>query len=165
MRSKGTATELESRRLAAIHRVNEGWSQKDVAAFLGVHAVTVAKWAARHRAGEDAGLKAKPTPGRPPFLTTAQESKVLGWLAKAPTKYGFDTDLWTARRVAELILRKLEVRFHPNYLREWLAKRNYTPQRPARRARQRNPAGIDRWIAEDWPRIQKRRGTSTRTWS
>ena len=108
-------------------------------------------------------MKAKPTPGRPRFLTAAHEQKVLGWLAESPTKHGFDTDLWTARRVAELIHRKFGVRFHPNYLREWLTKRNYTPQKPARRARQRDQAAIDRWVAEDWPRIQKRRGTSTPT--
>src|SRR5215212_827621 len=163
MRSTGTAAELEARRLLAVRRVGEGWAQKDVAAFLGVHPVTVKKWVARHRADGDAGLAAKPTPGRPRFLTQAQEQKVLGWLAESPTAHGFDTDLWTARRVAELIRARFGVRFHPNYLREWLAKRNFTPQKPARRARQRDPAAIDRWVAEDWPRIQKRRSRTTPT--
>lgn len=165
MRSKGTAAELEARRIGAVRRVDEGWSQKDVAAFLGVHRVTVAKWVARHRADKNNGLKAKPTPGRPRFLTAAQERKVLGWLAESPTKYGFRTDLWTARRVAELILQKFGVRFHPNYMREWLTKRNYSPQKPARRAKQRNPEGIADWRKKDWPRIKKwsgdRRPTSS----
>jgi transposase len=163
MRSKGTATELEARRITAVRRVVAGWAQKDVAAFLGVHPVTVAKWVARHRADGDNGLKAKPTPGRPAFLSDEQERKVLGWLNESPTKHGFRTDLWTARRVAELIHTKFGVRFHPNYLREWLTKRNYTPQKPARRARQRDQAAIDRWVAEDRPRIQKRRARSTHT--
>jgi transposase len=163
MRSKGTAAELEARRIAAVRRVEEGWAQKDVAAFLGVHPVTVAKWVARHRADQNDGLKAKPTPGRPRFLTGAQERKVLGWLNESPTRHGFRTELWTARRVAELIVRKFGVRFHPNYLREWLSKRNYTPQKPTRRARQRDQAAIDRWVAEDWPRIQKRRATNVPT--
>jgi transposase len=134
-----------------------------VAAFLGVHPVTVAKWVARHRANSDEGLKAKPTPGRPRFLTDDQEKQVLGWLAEPPTQHGFKTDLWTARRVAELIHQKFGVRFHPNYLREWLTKRDYTPQKPARRAKQRDPVAVARWVAEDWPRIQKRRGTRTPT--
>ena len=68
-----------------------------------------------------------------------------------------------ARRAAELIRQKFGVRFHPSYLREWLSKRNYTPQKPARRPRQRDPAKIDRWVAEDWPRIQKRRGRTAPT--
>jgi len=163
MRSTATAAELEQRRVAAVQRVSAGWSQKEVAEFLGVHPVTVAKWVARHRADGDAGLKAKPTPGRPRFLTAARERKVLGWLADSPTKYGFPTELWTARRVAELIHKKFGVRFHPNYPREWLAKRGYSPQKPVRRARQRDQVAIDRWVAKDWPRIQKRRGRSTPT--
>jgi transposase len=163
MRSKGTAAELEARRLTAVRRVSEGWAQRDVAAFLGIHPVTVARWVARHRKGGDGGLRAKPTPGRPRFLTPDRERKVLGWLAQPPTAHGFRTDLWTARRVAELILRRLGVRFHPGYLREWLAERDYSPQKPARRARQRDQAAIDRWVAADWPRIQKRRGRSTPT--
>jgi transposase len=143
--------------------VSEGWTQKDVAAFLGVHPVTVAKWVARHRAGGNSRLKAKPTPGRPRFLTNHQERKVLSWLTESPSQHGFDTDLWTARRIAELIVRKFSVQFNPNYLREWLAKRNHSPQKPARRARQRNQAAIDRWVAGDWPRIQKRHKKHTPT--
>jgi transposase len=134
-----------------------------VASFLGVHPVTVAKWVARHRADKDNGLAARPTPGRPRFLTAAQGRQVLGWLAGSPTQYGFATGLWTARRVAELILQTFGVRFHPNYLRGWLAQRNFTPRKPARRARQRGPVAIARRGAEDWPRIQKRRPRSTPT--
>ena len=156
MRSNGTAKELEARRRLAVQRVEDGWSQREVAAFLGVHPVTVARWMARFRAEGEDGLAAKPTPGRPRFLTAAQETTVLGWLADPPTRHGFRTDLWTARRVADLIHKRLKVRFHPHYLREWLAKRNYSPQKPARRARQQNPAEIDRWAKEDWPRIQNK---------
>ncbi len=163
MRSKGTAAELEARRQSAVARVNEGWAQKDVAAFLGVHRVTVAKWVARHRADTDNGLKAKPTPGRPRLLTAAREQTVLGWLTESPTKHGFDTDLWTAKRVAQLIRTKFGVAFHPSYLREWLTKRNHTPQKPARRAKQRNPEAIAAWLKKDWPRIKKRSGGRTPT--
>src|SRR4051812_31986270 len=119
MRSNGTAAELEARRRLAVRKVNDGWTQRAVAEFLGVHPVTVSKWVARYRAGGDGGLAAKPTPGRPRFLTPAREAEVLGWLAEKPTAHGFRTDLWTARRVAHLIRERFGVRFHPHYLREW----------------------------------------------
>ena len=140
----------------AVQRVSEGWKRADVAAFLGVHPETVAEWTRAHQAGGEKGLAAKPHPGRKPFLTADQEKQVLGWLADPPTAHGFRTDLWTAKRVADLIHKKLGVRFHPSYLREWLTKRNYTPQKPARRAKQRNPEAIAEWLKEDWPRIQKK---------
>jgi transposase len=164
MRSKGTAAELEARRRLAVRKVNDGWAQRAAAEFLGVHPVTVAKWMARFRAGgEDGGRAATPTPGRPRFLTPAQEAEVLGWLAEKPTAHGFRTDLWTARRVAHLIRERFGVAFHPHYLREWLSKRGYTPQKPARRAKQRNPEAVAGWLKADWPRIQKKRRRTTPT--
>lgn len=161
MRSKGTASELEARRRTAITKLGEGWSQAAVADFLGVHAVAVAKWMGRHRQHGDAGLTAQPTPGRPRFLTSEQEQVVLRCLAEKPTAHGFRTDLWTARRVADLIRRRFGVTFHANYLRAWLRQRGYSPQKPRRRAKQRNQEAIDRWVAEDWPRIQKKRRRRT----
>ena len=157
MRSNGSASALEATRRRAVRQVLGGQTQVTVAKVFGVHPVTVAKWVARHRASGEAGLAARPTPGRPRFLSPDQERRVLGWLAEKPTAHGFRTDLWTARRVAEVIRRRFGVAFHPNYLREWLTKRGYSPQRPARRARQRNGEAIAGWVANDWPRIQKKR--------
>jgi transposase len=163
MRSKGSASALEATRRLAVRQVLAGQTQATVATVLGIHPVTVAKWMARHRAKGDAGLAAKPSPGRPRFLTEDQERQVRGWLAEKPTAHGFRTDLWTARRVAELIRRRFGVAFHPNYLRAWLTKRGYSPQRPARKARQRNDEVIAGWVANDWPRIQKKRARRTPT--
>jgi len=163
MRSKGSAPTLEAIRRLAVQRVLDGQTQAAVAEALGVHPVTVAKWMARHRAQGDAGLAAKPTPGRPRLLTAEQDQQVRLWLTQKATAHGFPTDLWTARRVAELIRSSFGVAFHPNYLREWLAKRGHSPQRPARRARQRDEEAIMRWVAGDWPRIQKKPATATPT--
>lgn len=159
MRSKGSASELEALRRRAVQLVLGGRTQAAVALTLGVHSVTVAKWMAKHRAEGEAGLAAKPTPGRPRFLTPQQDQQVSQWLAQKPTVHGFPTDLWTSRRVAELIRRRFGISFHPNYLRAWLTMRGYSPQRPARRPRQRNDDNIMHWVANDWPRIQKKRAT------
>ena len=163
MRSKGSASALEATRRLAVQNVLSGCTQASVAEMLGVHPVTVAKGMARYRAEGEAGLVAKPTPGRPRFLTPEQDQQVREWLAQKPTAHGFRTDLWTARRVAELIRRNFGVAFHPHYLREWLTRRGYSPQRPTRRARQRNEEAIVHWVANDWPRIQKKRATATPT--
>ncbi len=143
--------------------MGDGWAQEGAAAFRGVHRVAVAKWVARHRADKDNGLKSRPTPGRPRVPTAARAWKVLAWPAESPPEHGFDTDRWTARRVAERVRRTFGARFHPNDLREWRTERNGRPQKPARRARQRDPAAVARWVAEDGPRIHKRRATNAPT--
>ena len=163
MRSKGSAPELEAARRRAVQLVRGGRTQATVAAALGVHSVTVAKWMARYRAAGARGLAAKPTPGRPRFLTAERDQQVRQWLAQKPTAHGFPTDLWTARRVAELIRRRFGVSFHPHYLRAWLTQRGHSPQRPTRRPRQRNDATIAHWVANDWPRIQKKPATPAPT--
>jgi len=118
---------------------------------------------ARHHREENPGLTAKSMPGQPRFLTPEQDQLVRTWLAQKPTAHGFSTDLWTARRVAELIRRRFGIAFHPNYLRAWLTQRGYSPQRPARRVRQRHEATITHWVADDWPRIQNKRATTKPT--
>ncbi len=156
MRSKGSASALEALRRQAVASVMAGQTQVGVAKALRVHPVTVAKWMARHRADEADGLAAKPTPGRPRFLSPAQEERVKLWLAQKPTAHGFRTDLWSARRVVELVRRRCGVTFHPASMRRWLTQRGYTPQRPARKARQRDDEAIAGWVKTDWPRIQKK---------
>ena len=156
MRSQGSAPELERRRELAVARVSEGYSQQEVAVFLGVHRGTVSRWVCTARERGTNALKAKPTPGRPRKLTARQEKTVLGWVAKPPTSFGFATDLWTSRRLAALIEQCLGVHFNANYLVEWLRARKHTPQKPDQPARERDEAAIVRWRAEDWPRLQKK---------
>jgi len=151
-----TAADKEARRKLAIRNVLDGRTQADVAAFLSVHPVTVAKWMKAYRDGGEASLAAKPVPGRPRFLADEQEAEVRSWLLKKPSEFGFRTDLWTAARVAQLIREKLGVAFHPSSPREWLSKRGYSPQKPIRRAKQRNPAVIDAWLGQAYPALQKK---------
>ena len=160
---KLAAADREARRKLAIRKVLSGRTQADVADFLGVHAVTVAKWMRAYRAGGDAAVAAKPRPGRPRFLTDEQEAEVRSWLLQRPTAFGFRTDLWTAARVAQLIRDKLGVAFHPSYLREWRSERGYSPQQPVRRAEQRDPVAIDSWLGQGYPAVQKKSPTGTPT--
>lgn len=154
---------MEARRRLAVTRVNEGWKHADVAAFLGVSIRAVGKWMAAYRVAGDDGLNGKPHPGPKPKLSKRQERGVLSWLAKSPKAFGYATDLWTTRRLAEVIAKRYGVRFNSNYLAEWMTRRGHTPQKPEVVAVERDHPAVARWVAEDWPRIKKRPGTSTPT--
>ena len=155
MRPHGTSIELERRRRLAVRRVRAGYTQQEVAQFLEVHPNSVQRWMRAYRQGGMRGLKAKPTPGRPPTLSPSQEQTVLRWFRKSPREFGFPTELWTGARVAELIRRKFRKTLHPHYVIEWLAQRRITSQKPERQARERNAREVRRWLREDWPRIKK----------
>ena len=158
MRTPGSPSVLEYRRQLAVQRIDEGYSIEEVADFLDVGLSSVRRWVATFRKQGVDSLAAQPVLGRPPKLTSTQENIVCRWLADNPTEHGFATELWTAPRLAQLIEQEFGVHFHPDYLTTWLRQRGFTPQKPRRRARQRDDEAIARWLEQDWPRIKKRRG-------
>ena len=155
MRPHGTASELERRRRLAVARVRSGYTQTEVAQFLGIHRTSVGRWIKAYHEGGRAALAAKKSPGRPPKLTAAREREVLGWFSQSPTKFGFSTELWTAPRVAKLVAKKFHVHFHPRYINQWLSEHRVTPQKPTRQARERDAQEVRRWLREECPRIKK----------
>ena len=156
MRPKGSPDELERRRRLAVQRVLDGYSTQEVAEFLGVDPSSVRRWVAALRDAGDSGLIARPVSGRPPKLTTIQEKIVRRWLGDSPSEHGFDTELWTAPRLGRLIEEEFSVRLNPRYLSAWLRERGFTPQKPQRVPRERDPKAIVAWLESDWPRIKKR---------
>ena len=155
MTGMGTAQVLEGRRRLAVARVQQGWTQKAVAELLGVNRVTVGDWMRSYRQRGELGLAAIPRPGRPRKLSTWQERQVLGWFRYPPTKFGFPTELWTGRRVTQLIEKRFGVRMNANYILDWLSRRGITSQKPARQPRERNERVIREWLRVDWLRIKK----------
>jgi transposase len=164
MRTHGTASELERRRLLAVDRVRSDYTHQEVADFFGVCRQTVTKWMKAYREKGRKGLKAKPHPGRVPKLTAKQEREVISWFARSPTEFGYATELWSGPRVANLIRRKFRVKFHPRYVNQWLAQRRITSQKPERRARERDDREVRRWLREEWPRIKKVLRGGVRIW-
>jgi transposase len=163
MRTPGSADELEYRRRLAVQRVSEGYSTQEVADFLGVDPSTVRRWLAAFRDRGEAGLDIKPASGRPSKLTPTQEKIALRWLNDSPTHHGFDTELWTAARLGQLIREEFGVGLNPRYLGAWLRDRGFSPQKPQRVARERDPKAIAAWLESDWPRIKKKPGDRART--
>ena len=91
-----------------------------------------------------------------------QEKIVLRWLQDSPTQLGFATELWTCRRLAQLIGEEWGIRFNAEYLPRWLRARDFTPQKPQRVPRERDPEVIEAWLATEWPRIKKKRSAKGR---
>jgi transposase len=156
MRDKGSPQEHEHRRLLAVQRVLGGFSVEEVAEFLGVDPRSVRRWIAAYREGGGPSLLCRPVSGRPPKLNLTQEKIVRRWLAESPTEHGFETELWTASRLGQLIQEEFGIRLNPRYLSAWLRDRGFTPQKPQRVPRERDPKAIAAWLQSDWPRIKKK---------
>lgn len=155
MRPEGSPQELERRRRRAMALLEEGYSQAEVARRVGCHPSSVLRWRrAKERAGPD-GLKSKPVPGRPARLSSQQKERLLEYLLEGAMEHGYRTDLWTTKRMAQLIERKFGVTYHRDHVGRLLHSLGWSHQKPKRRARQRNEALIEQWKREQWPRIKK----------
>jgi transposase len=60
--------------------------------------------------------------------------------------------------VAEVVRREFGIRYHVDHIGRVLRKMGWSPQKPERRARERDEAAIQRWVKVEWPRIKKKHG-------
>jgi transposase len=152
---QSTSWKAERRKRAwALHQA--GWKQKDIAEALGVTKGAVSQWIRRGREGGEAALKDRPKPGAPRRLSTADRQRIPELLGRGAESFGFRGQVWTCARVAKVIQRELGVRYHPAHVSRILKELEWTPQKPMRRAKQRQEAEIQRWKAERWPELKKR---------
>jgi transposase len=156
MRPKGSAKELEARRLIGGRLLQEGKGVREVGRLVGAAPSTVSRWKHDLEAGGMEALKAKPHCGRPPKLTPKQKVHLEQVLLEGPKAAGFTTDLWTLARVAQVIEDRFGVKYHPGHIWYILRDMGWSRQKPERRARERDEEAIAQWRKEDWPRVKKR---------
>jgi transposase len=150
----GTQAELERRRRLAVERVNRGERPTVVARILGVNRNSLFRWRQAAARGGVEALAAVPQHGPKPRLADAQMRELERLLRQGAAAHGWANGLWTTARVAELIRRHFGVTFHPDHVGRFLRQRlNWSPQKPRRRARERDEAEIEHWKAVTFPRI------------
>lgn len=93
---------------------------------------------------ERQALEAQPRPGPPMKLTQSQHDGLRRLLVAGPRAAGFSTELRTCARVAEMVRREFGVEYHPDHLGRILHDLGFSPQKPQRRAAERNEAVIER---------------------
>src|SRR5574337_851312 len=156
--SRRDVAALEVRRFEAARMFARGQSQAAVVPTLGVSRQTAHRWYHAWRRHGRAGLKAAGRLGRKPRLDRRQLARVDTALCRGARAHGFSTDLWTLPRVATVIERLTDVRYHPGHVWYLLRKLGWSVQRPGRRARERDEAAIQRWKRRRWPQVKKTRG-------
>ena len=156
-RPYGSASALEQRRRQAVKAVQAGDKVEDVARITGVHPRTVFRWLELSRKPE--GLAAKPHPGPSTRLNPAQQRQLEGLLLQGPKTHGWSNDLWTTRRVADLIRRHFGVSLHHDHVGRFLHKvLRWSPQKPRKKARERDEAAIAHWQGVTFPEIVQAAG-------
>ena len=131
MRPHGSAQQLEARRRQAIELHRQGDRPTQIAEVLGVTPQAVGQWLKGYRRHGDQGMAAKPVPGRPAKLSARQHRRLAARRVRGALANGFATDLWTCRRIAQLIYERYGVRYHPGYVPRLLTGLGFSPSEAA----------------------------------
>jgi len=153
---------LETIRKMAVGRIREGEKPSAVIKTYGLCRTSIYRWMRAAQAGGLKALNSRKHPGPVPKLTDKQKQQVRRWICgKDPRQYGFDFGLWTRRIVAEMIQRKFKKKLSVTSVGRLLAELQITPQKPLRRAYERDPQAVEKWKTQDYPKLKtraKRRG-------
>ncbi len=154
-RPKGSADLLEDRRRRALALLRAGYSLHETGRRIGCNPSSVMRWRDAWRRGGAKALRVRFSPGRPWKLNAAQRKRLVRLLLRGPIAQGYRTNLWTTVRIAEVVRRRFGIRYHRAHVGRLMHSLKWTPQKPERRALERDEGKIKRWKQRNWPRVKK----------
>src|SRR3954454_23064838 len=146
----------EQVRLAAAEWMEEGASDRKVAARLRVTRMSANRW---RRALADGGRPApasKGAGGARCRLSPAQLEELQALLDAGPAAWGWADQCWTLPRIAAVVHERFGVDYTLPVLDLLLHRLGWSVQVPARRAAERNEEQIAAWREETRPEIPMR---------
>lgn len=155
MDNKTQSKELERQRLKAGRLLLNGVSQVEVARRVGVAKSTVSGWNAKLEQGGLDALRATGLRGRPASLDERDRKRLGKMLLKGPMAAEFATDVWTLPRVRELVKREFGVVLSESQIWRVLRAMGFSPQKPSKRALQRDEEKAGEWKTKRWPALKK----------
>src|SRR6266851_8222104 len=91
MRPNGSGRQLQARRTRAVALLKQGHSYQAVARMVQSSISSLVRWMQSFRRKGKAGLKPRPTPGRPPQLQDHQKQELIELLKGGALAAGYPT--------------------------------------------------------------------------
>lgn len=143
------------RRRAVRAVVEQGMPVVSVARAYGVGRSTLYRWLERYQSEGEEGLLRKPGSGRPPKLQDLDE-KALKRIVLAPaSKYGFETDLWTTRRLIQVFQREFGITVSKQTVMRRLHAAGITYKKPERQYFEVSQQERQKWVRKVVPEIKR----------
>lgn len=154
--AKTGLSEAAKKRVKAGRLLLAGKGCAEVARDVGVARQTVYTWKRLLDEGGIDALRCAPDRGRPAQLDDGQLAAVRAAILQNPTEHGFGTELWTLKRVGTVIERLHGVRFGQTNVWRILGALGFSPQKPEKRAIERNEDAVRAWKRRTWPALKKK---------
>jgi len=155
-----SSRDQEDLRRKVVHAVvEEGMSKSEASRVHKVSRFAVIQWVQEYEAGGVNALKAgrRGRPKMPSVLKPHQCATLVRLITdRSPDQLQLDFMLWTREAVMELILHRYKVRVSLSTVGRLLKRWGMTPQKPIRRAYERDDEKVNRWLEEEFPAIRDR---------
>lgn len=150
----------EQVRRQAMRMIDMGQSQSEVARLLDISKQTMSLWRKRYLEGGWAALKKRRrgrAVGTDRRLSKEQEQEVQKTIVdKMPDQLKMSFALWSRRAVRQLIKDAYGVSYTLQGIGKLLKDWGFTPQRPAKRAIERDDEAVKRWKETEYPQLAAR---------
>ena len=139
----------------ALRLLEQKYTQSEVTRRVKAHRQSVSQWARQLQQGGRRALKKAGRAGHKPRLRPEDLRRIERALKRGPQALGYETDLWTSARVAQLIEHECGVKYDPS--QAWRIRRQlgWSCQRPTGRALERNEEKFRQWKRGRWPELKK----------
>lgn len=137
--------------------VEDGMRQVKACRTFGVSKTAVHNWLKSYRCRGAQALRSRPR-GRPrrSRLKGHQAATVVRLIRdRCPDQLKLPFALWTREAVGQLIAHRFGIQLSVSTVGRYLKRWGFTPQKPLRRAYERNPAAVQKWLDEEYPAIQR----------
>jgi transposase len=152
--SPAAQEELRFRIVAAICG---GMKKAVTARTFGVSRTSIDTWLTKVALGNITSLRSRKR-GRPPEprLAGHQAATIVKQITdRTPDQLKLPFALWTREAVRDLIAQRYGIHFSVRTAGRYLQRWGFTPQKPLRRAYERDPAAVQRWKAQEYPAIAR----------
>lgn len=146
---------LEQYRFRALELRKKRWKVGDIAEAFGVNRRAVTRWFTIYNKDGKESLKSKKATGPKPKLEQKEICSTLKALKSPATEHGFDTPLWTTKRLQIIIAKRTGKSLDISNVWRMLVRWGFSNQSPEKRALQADPKEAERWLREEWPKIQE----------
>jgi transposase len=149
----------EDLRRRVVHAVAvEGMSQVEATRVFGVSRGSIHNWLRAYESGGPAALQArKRGPKRSSRLKGHQAATIVRLIEdRHPEQLHLPFALWTREAVGDLIRERFGIDLSVWTVGRHLKRWGFTPQKPLRRAYERDPVAVKRWMEQEYPAIATR---------
>ena len=142
-------------RLRAVHAIEQGMAVSDVAEAYQTHRSTVYRWWNRYCLHNKKGIIRQPGSGRRRSFDALDSLKLIELVLSSALSFGYESDLWTCRRIQEVIEVKFGLTISRCTIWRRLRETGLTYKKPEKEYLERSEKERTKWKRYDVPKIRR----------